>query len=190
MKLKNKRREQAAQLLADDRLKDNKIAELCGIHETTLSQWKRRPDIKSRIEELTQAYADKALKTGLALRERRIAELWSRHDKFRQIIEERAADPSLVGVPGGNTGLVVRSTKVVGKQVYESFSTDTRLSKEMRGIEEQIARELGQWQERIEVEDVSLADVLAKARARKPQPQAEAIVVEQEIPAPASDLPN
>lgn len=190
MKLKNKRREQAAQLLAEDRLSDIKISELCGVHVTSLYAWKKRPEFKERIEELTQAYADKALKTGLALRERRISELWSRHDKFRQIIEERAADPSLVGVPGGNTGLVVRSTKVVGKQVYESFSTDTRLSKEMRGIEEQIARELGQWQERIEVEDVSLADVLAKARLRKPQPQAEPVVVEQQITVPVTDLPN
>jgi hypothetical protein len=69
--------------------------------------------------------------------------------------------------------------------VYESFSTDARLSEEMRGIEEQIALELGQWQEPIEVEDVSLADTLAKAPQTKPRPQAEPLpVVEQRIAAP------
>lgn len=190
MLLKNKRREQAAQLLAEDRLTSKKIAELCEISEQGLDAWKKRPDFKERIAELTQAYADKALKTGLALRERRIAELWSRHDKFRQIIEERAADPSLVGVPGGNTGMVVRSTKVVGKQVYESFSTDTRLSKEMRGIEEQIARELGQWQEQIKVEDVSIQDTLIRARQRVLEAKTAQVVVEQEVSVPIADLPN
>src|SRR6202035_2440481 len=134
-------------------------------------------EVKARIAEITQVYADKALKAGLALRERRVAEMMSRHSKFTQIIEERSADPSLAAVPGGRTGLILRSTKVVGKQVYETFSTDTRLSKEMRGIEEQIARELGQWQERIEVEDASLAEIMAKARQRKPEPAQEPIVI-------------
>jgi hypothetical protein len=117
--------------------------------------------------------------------------MMSRHAKFTQIIEERSADPSLAGVPGGKTGLILRSTKVVGKQVYETFSTDTRLSKEMRGIEEQIARELGQWQERIEVEDASLADIMAKARQRKPAPAQEPIaVIEVEQEVPPAEWPN
>ena len=33
---------------------------------------------------------------------------------------------------------------------------------ELRGVEEQIARELGQWPERSEVEDTSSADIMAK----------------------------
>jgi hypothetical protein len=137
-----------------------------------------------RIAELTAIYAEKALKEGLALRENRLAVLGELHEKLLTIVAERAADPMLAAVPGGKTGLVVRATKVVGKQVYESFHTDTKLVKELRGVEEQIARELGQWQERIEVEDASLADIMAKARQRKPEPAQEPIAVievEQEI---------
>jgi len=166
LRLKNKRRERAAQLLAEDLRSDLKISELCGIHIATLYKWKKRPEIVERIVELTQIYADKALKTGLAQRDKRVAVLRQMHDKLLQIVEERAADPRLESVPGGQTGLVVRAVKVIGKQVHETFVTDTKLVKELRETGEQIARELGQWQERIEVEDASLAEIMAKACQR------------------------
>jgi len=190
MRLKNKRREHASQLLAEARFNHKKIAELVGVSLASITKWKRRPEVKERIAELVASYTEKVFNEGLALKANRLAELSEMHEKALTIIAERAADPDLAAIPGGKTGYVMRSTKVVGKQVYVSYNVDTKLMKEIRAIEEQYARETGQWQERIEVEDVSLADVLAKARARKPQPQAEPIVVEQEIPAPASDLPN
>jgi transposase len=187
MKLKNKRREQAAQLLAEARFSHKKIADLVGVSLASITKWKRKPEMAERIAELTAIYAEKALKEGLALRENRLAVLGEMHEKLLTIVQERAGDPMLASVPGGKTGLVVRATKVVGKQVYESFHTDTKLVKELRGVEEQIARELGQWQERIEVEDVSLADVMAKARQRKPEPLSEPFAAE---PVPVADLPN
>jgi hypothetical protein len=67
---------------------------LCGIHETTL---------KERIAELTQIYADRALKQGLAQRDKRVAVLVQMHEKLLQIVEERAADPNIASVPGGKT---------------------------------------------------------------------------------------
>jgi hypothetical protein len=195
VKLKNKRRERAAILLAEDRLSDKKIGELCGIHETTLNKWKRRPEFKERIAELTQIFADRALKQGLAQRDRRVAVLVQMHDKLLQIVEERAADPNIASVPGGKTGLVVRTMKGIGKgkefRLVEQFQADTRLVKELRGVEEQIARELGQWQERIEVEDVSLADIMARARQRKPaEVTQQPVVVETEQEVPPGEWPN
>jgi Homeodomain-like domain len=190
MKLKNKWREQAAQLLAEARFSHKKISELCGVSLASITKWKRRAEMAERIAELTAIYAEKALKEGLALRENRLAVLGELHEKLLTIVAERAADPMLAAVPGGRTGLVVRATKVVGKQVYESFHTDTKLVKELRGVEEQIARELGQWQERIEVEDVSLADIMAKARQRKPQAAQEPTVVEVEQEICPGDLLN
>jgi transposase len=92
LRLKNKRRERAAQLLAEDLRSDLKISELCGIHIATLYKWKKRPEIVERIAELTQIYADKALKTGLAQRDKRVAVLRQMHDKLLPILEERAAD--------------------------------------------------------------------------------------------------
>lgn len=102
------------------------------------------------------------------------------YDKLLQIVEESAVDPMLAGIPGGKTGLIMRNMKGIGKgkefRLVEQFQADTRLVKELRGVEEQIARELGQWQERIEVADTSLADIMAKARQRKPVPADESIV--------------
>jgi len=178
-------------LLAEDLRSDLKISELCGIHIATLYNWKRRPEIVERIEELTQIYADKALKTGLAQRDKRVAVLRQMHDKLLQIVEERAADPRLESGPGGKTGLVVRAVKVIGKQVHETFVTDTKLVKELRETGEQIARELGQWQERIEVEDACLAEIMAKARQRKPEPAQEPIdVIEVEHEIAPGEWPN
>jgi hypothetical protein len=152
-----------------------------------------RPEFAARIEELTQIYADRALKQGLAQRDKRVAVLVQMHEKLLQIVEERAADATLAAIPGGKTGLVVRAVKVIGKQVIETFVTDARLVKELRATSEQIARELGQGQERIEVEDTSLADIMAKARQRKPaeapaQPVDAMEAAEQEIP--PAEWPN
>ena len=60
MVLKNERREQAAQLLAEGRHNDEKIAELCRVSLACITKWKKRPEIAARIAELTQIYADKA----------------------------------------------------------------------------------------------------------------------------------
>jgi hypothetical protein len=60
MVLKNERREQAAQLLAEDRHNDKKIAELCRVSLACITKWKKCPEIEARIAELKQIYADKA----------------------------------------------------------------------------------------------------------------------------------
>jgi len=60
MVLKNERREQAAQLLAEDRHNDEKIAELCRVSLACITKWKKCPEIAARIAELKQIYADKA----------------------------------------------------------------------------------------------------------------------------------
>ena len=181
-------------LIAEDHYNDKKIAELCFVSVACITKWKRRPEFKERVAELTQIFADKALKEGLARREKRVTVLVQMHDKLLQIVEERAADPALQAIPGGKTGLVTRQMKGIGKgkefRLVEQYQADTRLVKELRGVEEQIARELGQWQERIEVEDVSLADVMAKARQRKPEARSEPIAVEQDMTVPGANLPN
>lgn len=58
------------------------------------------------------------------------------HDKLLQIVEERAVDPVLAGIPGGKTGLIVRNMKGIGKgkefRLDQQFQADTRLVKELR----------------------------------------------------------
>jgi hypothetical protein len=155
VKLVHQRREQAAQLVAEDRFPDTKIAEICEISEACLSKWKKRPEFAERVKELTAVYGDRVLKFGLARRERRLAVLSDVHEKILTLIDARAKDPEMAAIPGGPTGLLVKTNKLsrVGKalQVYEEFKADVGLLKELRAIEEQAARELGQWRDKHEL---------------------------------------
>ena len=146
----NKKREQAAQLLAEDRHPDIKIAELCGISERNLQKWKQRPEFRSRINELTGMYADRALKFGLARRERRLSVLSDMHERLLMVIEERGKDPQLASVPGGKSGLVVRRLRGLS-MLREEYEADVALVRELRGLHEQIAKELGQWTEKSQI---------------------------------------
>lgn len=156
MRLENKRREQAAQLLAEDRYTDAKIAEICGISERALAKWKKRGEFATRVQELTDKYGERALKLGLARRERRLTVLSDMHERLLTIVEERGNDKDLAEVPGGKTGLIVRQLKGIGRgedfRVVETYEADTALLKELRGIQEQFAKELGQSVEKHEVE--------------------------------------
>ncbi len=47
----------------------------------------------------------------IAIRDDRLAALDDRRRRLHQVMEERAADPSMADVPGGKTGLLVRTYK-------------------------------------------------------------------------------
>lgn len=147
-KLSNKRHEKAAQMVADDDLTDDKIAAELGIHKATLERWKATPEFEARVEQITDAYAKRALMHGLAVQEKRISIMNELHAKLLRIIAERAADPTMQAIPGGDTGLVVRTIKGIGKgddyQVVEVFEVDTMTVKAIREIHNQVADEVGQ----------------------------------------------
>ncbi len=93
-----KKRERAAQLIAEDWLSDEKIAGDVGIGRRTLARWKASPRFIARVKEISAAFADRALKHALARKERRITVLNDLHEKLLQVIAERA-----VGGGGGKT---------------------------------------------------------------------------------------
>lgn len=140
-------REQAAQLLAEDRLTDQQIAEKLSIGRATLSEWKRVPEFAQRVNEVVAIHANRALNFGLARKERRLRVLNELHDGILQVIDERGADQELAAIPGGKTGLVVKNLKGIGKgedfQIVETYEIDTGAIKELRAIQEQVVKELG-----------------------------------------------
>jgi len=160
-KLTSKKREKAARLVAEDRHSDARIAELCGITERTLERWKKEPMFSERVKSIVLAYSEKALRDGLARRERRVAVLNDMHNRMLSVIDERAEDEEMHKVPGGSTGLVTKQLKGIGKgddfRVVEVFEVDTTLVRELRATQEQIAKELGQW---VEKRDVKVNSVL------------------------------
>jgi hypothetical protein len=87
----NKKREPAAFLVAEDRHSDAKIAGICGISERVLGKWKNRPEFAERVQELIAIFADRALKFGLARRERRLNVLDDLHDRILTVMDERSS---------------------------------------------------------------------------------------------------
>jgi hypothetical protein len=144
--------EKAAWLLAEGRLSDDKIAEAAKVSRSRLARWKLHPEFVARVASLVDEYRQLIRRLGLSILERRVASLNDRWNRLRRIMDERSVDPSMKGVPGGTTGLLVRQLKGLGSgdtfQVVEEYAIDTTLLRELREHERQAAQELGQWVER------------------------------------------
>ncbi len=87
--------ERAAHMIAQDHDTDREIATACKISERTLARWKRDTEFVARVEQIVTEYADRALRHGLARRDRRLRELGDIHQKLQQIATERSQDPDL-----------------------------------------------------------------------------------------------
>ena len=151
-------KERAATLLADGELTDQEIAEEVGVNRWTLWSWKQHPDFAARVEETVQQLGAVARRYALGHKANRMARLQRRADALDRVIAERAADPAMQNVPGGKTGLLVRTVKVIGagenaREVAE-YRVDTGLLKEMRELEQQAAQEAGDWVEKGQVQGV------------------------------------
>jgi hypothetical protein len=134
---------------------------------------------------------------GLGNRARRVIELDERWNALRSIRKERAANPEMAAVPGGSSGLLVKRTKGIGskdtfKEVTE-YETDTALVNALLSTEEQAARELGQWNERISVEQTNktyvgipymIHDVICRSKSADSAPS-EQPALEAASPEPA-----
>src|SRR6266446_4822917 len=154
-----KKREKAAQLIAQDHLSDEKIAAEVGISRRTLARWKAEQKFIARVEQITTVYADSVLRHGLPRKTRRLAVLNDLHEKMLQVITDRASDPELAEVPGGKTGLVTKTLKGIGKgddfQVVEVYQVDTGTIGKICDVQKQAAEELGQWVKRSETVDLN-----------------------------------
>jgi hypothetical protein len=156
-------RRTAALLLAEGNLTDAQIATQAGVCRQTIWNWKQIPEFTETIEGYLEEFRQEVRRRGLASRDRRIRALNERWSRLQRIIEERADDPKMAGVPGGTTGLLLHNVKAVGAgekaKVVDLYEVDTGLLKELRELEKQAAQELGQWVERQEVRQLMKAYV-------------------------------
>jgi hypothetical protein len=144
-------RERAAILLATDDMGEMQIAETVGVHISTLWRWRQHPEFAARVGDHVGQLQASMLRYRIAKKRERIKDLNALYEKQLAVVAERAADPTMADVPGGSTGLMVRQLKVVGTVTVEEYAVDTALLKEIRGTQEQAAKELGQWVERGEL---------------------------------------
>lgn len=142
--------ERAAGLVAEDQQSNEAIAAAIGIKRQTLDLWKRRPDFAARVEAIRQQWRAQIEQEGIANRQNRIAALNDRWRKLQQIIEARAADPTMTA-PGSDTGLLVRTYKPGKYKTVEEYRVDVGLAAELRAHEKQAAEELGQWTKKTDV---------------------------------------
>jgi hypothetical protein len=164
------RRERAAVLVAADELKDVEIAAVLGVGRRTLARWKTDPDFAALVGDHAGQIAASCLKFSIAKKHKRIGVLDDMHTRAVQVISDRAeryaekladADSATAttrrlfntDVPAeAATGLLVEKENVnnAGLRTTE-WTVDTGLMKEIRGLHEQAAKELGQWIEKSEM---------------------------------------
>ena len=158
----DERREEAALLIAEGKMTKVAIQKQVGVGPAALHRWLSHPDFQSRIEEIRKEFHTEVLSRFFARKEGRIDSLIKRLEEIETIWKERGdfykERDELIesGGGGGSTGHVVRTFKSIGSgptafQVSE-FAVDVATIREYRALEEQIARELGQWgSDRLEV---------------------------------------
>lgn len=151
----NKKKLKAATLLAEDFLTDTEIAKKVEVAVRTLWYWKANEEFRAKIQEIVAATGRKIAQFAGTKTSRRVERLQQRWDGLHRVIEQRAADPHHQIAPGGDTGLLVRTEKLLGsgekaEKVVE-FAVDTGLLKEAREIEKAFAQECGQLVDRKEV---------------------------------------
>lgn len=167
-------RERAAFLVAEDRISDELIAAELGVAKRTLERWKAEASFKVRVAQIIKELGEQLKALGLADRKSRLDALNDRHRRMNEVIRQRAAN--LKSVPGGgDTGLLVRQVKGIGKgedfQVVEEYAVDTGLLREMREHEKQAAIEVGEWTDRtqhsFDLSNLSDEELMALAEIRR-----------------------
>lgn len=161
--------ERAAVLLAEDELTDSAIAEAVGISRRQLANWKNNPDFAAQVGDNIGQIQAGMLKLSIAKKHKRMAVLDDLYIKALTVIAERIVAEG--GAPGESTGLVVEQLKQIGAgksaQLVSEFAVDVALMREIRALQEQAAKELGQWVEKSEqtIKGLTFADLYAIAQA-------------------------
>lgn len=112
--------------------------------EVTHNQLKHvRRHANKNYSNLREEFDREALSEGLARRAVRIRQLEELFDRHVTLIRARGAELAKDNVAGGSTGLLVRDYK--GKDADRAvYKYDAALVREMRGLFDDIARELGE----------------------------------------------
>lgn len=166
--LANSRHEHFAQLVAKGDSASRAYVS-AGFSKSGAAQSARRlltnAQVCARIRELKTTISEALTEASIRDVNARIAGYEDRKHRLVSVMAARAAD--MADVPGGSTGLMVRDWR--GKDAAQVvYKVDTGLLSAILALDEQAARELGQWMDKSElsVKDGDLAARLAAGRAR------------------------
>jgi transposase-like protein len=156
--LSNLQKEKAAQLIAEGRYEYGQIAAMGGVERHTITRWRKDPKFSARVDELNREFAESVKHNAIARKERRIGILNALQTKLLTLIEDRAVDLS-GEVAGGQTGLLVRQYKVSGDNSATEYVYDSAVIRDLRAVQEQAAKELGQFVDKHEMKILDLKDM-------------------------------
>lgn len=188
MRLRKAGREQAAILLAEGRVSDQKIADSVGVSRRSLERWKNEPEFDARVSQIADELCARAKKFAIARVEGRMIVRQEMENKLLTVFAERAQEAAETNsdVPGLRTGLVCKTLKGIGKgedfQVVEEYEVDTGSIRELRGLHEDAAKDMGQLEEAKVRAHINLADEISEARKRAQAAKTYAI--------PSPNVPN
>jgi len=130
-----------------------------------VSRIMQRPEIKARLAELQALVCKKIIKKEVRLRESRLKVYEELASRWQAVIEARSQD--LVGIPGGESGLLVRDYK--GKDAdVPVYKVDAPSIQVGLNLYRQIAVEVGDWEEKQKVSgDVTIADTMRQKRFKR-----------------------
>lgn len=176
--LKNTRRELFARLVAGGKSATQAYIE-AGFSKTGAEQSACRllkiPEVDKRVREVQSEIGSKLEKATIRDINERIREYERRWDRMRTVIEERAVAPEMQQIAGGRTGLLVRTEKGIGSGekavIVEEFAVDTGLLREIRELELQVSKELGQFVEKHEHGTIIDRLNAGRERVRSSEPQ-------------------
>jgi hypothetical protein len=155
----DQRRVKAAEMVADGRWSDPRIAAEVGVSKDTVFNWRSRAEFKARVRSIVEAFADASLDLAVAQKARRVAAINENWLGIQELIRSRAADPAMQAIPGGHTGLL--KLLPTGGAIF-----DDRLLKSMLDHGREAAVELGQRLDKHDY-DVSDAELLSRTEAVK-----------------------
>jgi hypothetical protein len=162
---------QAARFVAEGELEHGAIAARVGIAPNTLWRWRQNPKFAVRVTKYSDRINESVPSPAITHRARRLERLNRDWFRLQAIIDERAADPSMEGVPGGKTGLIVRKVKrlLSGDRatLVSEYTIDCRILRELRRIEKQAALECGQWEPMVNEETACSVSALIEVDAAK-----------------------
>lgn len=151
-------RSKAALLVAEDELSDEEIAKEIGVTRQALAGWKRHPEFAAMVGDHVGQFQAVMLRLRIAKKRERVKVLDELHTKLLTVVEERAREYAGVAA-GGATGIVVRQVKQLGSgpfaQIVEEFAVDTGTIRQIMALEEQAAKELGQWVDKSQIENLT-----------------------------------
>ena len=140
-------RMKAAELVARDEMTMEEITAEIGISMPTLTKWKQSQEFQNKIRMYREEQELLIRKEGIAQREFRVQAIRERWERLQSIIEARAEkyskDPELQGVPGIETGLIIKIERYLGRTKEVRYEVDDKVLSYMTKLEEQIAKEVG-----------------------------------------------